>query len=393
MTDPFTPSGTGLSVRSIYLDSNASTPVDPRVLDHMHHCWINAFGNPGSQHSFGRTARQVLEDSRESIASILDADPSEVIFTSGGTESLNMAIHGFTLGRRGVIAATMGEHPAVWEACRNAVMNGLSEAVISVDSQGRLTADGLDQLPWKDLRLACVILAHNETGVIQDLTELSGRCLKSGVPLLLDGVQAVGKMPVSFRNLGATAVAFGAHKFHGPRGVGGLLLRRGVKVPALLAGGYQESGRRAGTEAVPLIAGMARALELWQAESIEREKSVKGLRDRLQEELLERCAPAIVHGRAAVRLPNTLSIAFPGVPGEALLVNLHLAGIACSLGSTCASGSMEPAKSLLAMGVSPEVCKSSVRFSLSCHNTEAEIQEAIQRITAIVGRMRTEKAG
>lgn len=357
----------------------------------MGECWQTAFANPGSQHAFGREARRVLEDSRESIARILNADPSEVIFTSGGTESINAAVYGFTFGRRGVIATTEGEHPATLEACRNAVTNGMTQVAMPVDTNGRLQTESLDKLPWSELRLVSVILAHNETGVIQDVAKVSRLCQQHGVPLLLDAVQAVGKIPVDFQALGATAVAFGAHKFHGPRGVGGLLLRRGVRLPSLLVGGHQESGRRAGTEAVPLIAGMAKALELWQVESGSREITISSLRNRLQAGLLERCAPAVVHGIGANRLANTLSIAFNDVPGEALLVNLHLAGIACSLGSTCASGSVEPAKSLLAMAVSPEVCKSSVRFSLSCQNTADEIEVAIKRILTVVRRMRTEK--
>ncbi len=380
-----------MSARPIYLDNNATTPLDPRVLERISECFTAAFANPGSAHSFGRVARQVLEDSRESIADILSADATELIFTSGGTESINMAVHGFTTGRKGLIACTDGEHPATLEACANAALEGIGRVSIPVDSEGRIRTEALPGLPWKDLRLVCVILAHNETGVIQDVAELSRLCQQNGVPLLLDAVQAVGKMPVDFKGTGAAALAFGAHKFHGPRGIGGLLLRRGIKLPPLLAGGHQESGRRAGTEAVPLIAGMAKALETWRDEATARDAMMRTLRDRLQDALLRQCAPAIVHGLHAARLANTLSIAFPGVPGEALLVNLHLAGVACSLGSTCASGSMEPAKALLAMGVDPEICKSSVRFSVSCQNTSAEIEEVVKRISAVVTRMRNEK--
>ena len=380
-----------LSAQPIYLDNNATTPLDPRVLQRVNECFVDAFANPGSAHSFGRSARQVLEDSRESIADILKADASELIFTSGGTESINMAVYGFTIGRKGLIACTDGEHPATLEACANAAFTGIGRVSIPVDTEGRIRAEGLPDLPWKELRLVCVILAHNETGVIQDVTELSRLCQQHGVPLLLDAVQAVGKMPVDFKATGAAALAFGAHKFHGPRGIGGLLLRRGIKLPSFLSGGHQESGRRAGTEAVPLIAGMARALELWRDAATERTALMRALRDHLQDTLLRQCAPAIVHGINANRLDNTLSVAFPGVSGEALLVNLHLAGVACSLGSTCASGSMEPAKALLAMGVDAEVCKSSVRFSMSCQNTIAEIEDAAERISAVVTGMRKEK--
>lgn len=372
----------------IYLDNNATTKILPEVAEVMADTWTTAFANPGSQHSFGRDARPVLEDSRETIARILDADPTEVIFTSGGTESINAAIHGLTLGRKGSIALTAGEHPATTAACERARQNGMNLLNLEVDSSGLLRSQQFESLPWDDLQLVCVILAHNETGVVQDLTALSQLCETHRVPLLIDAVQAVGKIPVSFRQLKATALAFGAHKFHGPRGIGGLILRRGVQLPPLLEGGHQESGRRAGTEPVPLIAGMAKALEVFDSQQAERSEHVRMLRDTLQSQLMKTCAPVVVHGAEAERLPNTLSISFPGADGEAMLVNLDLDGVACSLGSTCASGSAEPAPALLAMGCSPEICNSSVRFSVSCQNTADEINEAASRIQSVVGRLR-----
>lgn len=373
----------------IYLDNNATTLILPEVADVMSSAWQTAFANPGSQHSFGRDARPVLDNSRDKIASILGADPSEVIFTSGGTESINAAVYGLTLGRTGTIALTAGEHPATNAAFERARQNGMQLANIEVDSAGRLQAASVADLPWDDLKLVSVILAHNETGVIQDLTQLSDLCEQHRVPLLIDAVQAVGKIPVNFQQLKATALAFGAHKFHGPRGIGGLLLRRGVQLPPFLDGGHQESGRRAGTEAVPLIAGMAKSLAVFDSSFEQRTAYVTKLRDQLQQALMESCAPAIVHGIDAPRLPNTLSIAFPGVEGEPMLVNLDLEGIACSLGSTCASGSAEPAPSLLAMGCTPDVCTSSVRFTLSHQNTAEEMTIAAERIAGVVKRLRT----
>ena len=372
----------------IYLDNNATTVILPEVADAMTAAWQTGFANPGSQHSYGRDARRILEDSRESIATILGADASEVIFTSGGTESINSAIRGLTLGRKGVIALTAGEHPATTAACETARQHGLKLHNMTVDSNGLLDGSQFAALPWQDLKLVCVILAHNETGVIQDLSELSDLCEQHRVPLLIDAVQAVGKIPVHFERLKATALAFGAHKFHGPRGIGGLLLRRGVSLPPLLEGGHQEAGRRAGTEPVPLIAGMAKALECFHNNPQDRDEKLTALRNQLQSELQANCAPVVIHGENAPRLPNTLSIAFPGVEGEAMLVNLDLAGIACSLGSTCASGSAEPAPSLIAMGIDPDVCRSSVRFSLSCQTTADEIHEAASRIASVVERLR-----
>ncbi|MEO1981133.1 MAG: aminotransferase class V-fold PLP-dependent enzyme, partial [Fuerstiella sp.] len=220
-----------MSRERIYLDNNATTQILPEVAETMAVTWQTAFANPGSQHSFGRDARPVLDGCRDAIAEILGADPSEVIFTSGGTESINAAIYGLTLGRQGAIALTDGEHPATIAGCERARQAGLKLITLKVDADGRLLDNQLDDLPWDVLKLVTVILAHNETGVIQDLSRLSQLCEKHQVPLLIDAVQAVGKIPVNFRELKATALAFGAHKFHGPRGIGGLLLRRGVSLP------------------------------------------------------------------------------------------------------------------------------------------------------------------
>lgn len=373
---------------SVYLDCNATAPADPRVLQVIHDASLHAGANPGSPHAEGRAARRVLEDSRELIASLLDAEPEEVIFTSGGTESLNHAIFGITAGRTGSVALTAGEHPAVREACRVAESRDCRLQLLPVDRNGLLDDSAVSELITSDTLLACLLLAHNETGVIQNTAKLADRCEQTSTPLLLDAVPAVGRIPLSFRRSRAVAMAFGAHKFHGPRGIGGLLLRRGISIPALLAGGHQERGRRAGTEAVPLIAGMAEALRLAVTEMETRTKHTQQLRDYLQQELTAACAPAVVHGAHVQRLPNTLSIGFPGVPGEALLLNLHMEGIACSLGSACASGSAEPAPALLAMGVTPDLCRSSVRFSLSCQNTKEEIEQVIPVVARNVARLR-----
>jgi len=371
----------------IYLDNNATTPLLPEVLATLQQQFQEAYANPGSRHAAGRQARRVLESSRETLARVLHAEPEEVIFTSGGTESINMAIVGLAGSRPGTIALTAGEHPATLESCRALAARGWKLHTLAVDDSGRLREDQYAALPWDDLRLVTVILAHNETGVLQDVSPLAKLCAEHRVPLHLDAVQAVGKIPVDFHALGATALSLGAHKFHGPRGTGALLLREGVRLTPLQYGGHQEADRRPGTEAVPLIAGMARALELWEANAASRTVHVQRLRDWLQNELCARCAPAVVNGADAPRLPNTLNIAFPGLDGEALLVALDLEGIGCSLGSTCASGSAEPAPALVAMNCPPEVIRASVRFSIGIQNTEEEIDQAIERIAAVVGRL------
>ncbi|HVW01019.1 MAG TPA: cysteine desulfurase family protein [Planctomycetaceae bacterium] len=373
----------------IYLDNNATTRPLPEVIETVARVMHDGFANPGSRHAAGRRARRVLEDSRESIAGLLGADPREVIFTSGGTESINLALFGLARGTPGVIATTAGEHPATVETCRTLAARGWRTRDMAVDSEGLLLTEGIDRWPWDEIKLATVILAHNETGVIQDLQPLADECRQRNVPWHIDAVQAVGKIPVNFHTLGATALSLGAHKFYGPRGIGALLLRQGTRLVPLLHGGHQEQERRPGTEATALIAGMAKALEVWSADYERRTSHVRGLRDRLEAGLLERCAPAAINGDRVRRLPNTLNIAFPGLDGEALLVALDLEGIGCSLGSTCASGSAEPAPALVAMNRPPEVIRASVRFSLGIENTEAEIDDAITRIARVVERLRS----
>lgn len=372
----------------IYLDNNATTRPFPEVIetvaDHLYH----RYANPGSRHAEGRQARKVLESARETLASILGAEPGEVIFTGGGTEASNMALWGMTQQKPGTIALTAGEHPATMETCKFLQQRGWALHTLDVDEHGLLRPEQYDALPWDDLRLVTVILAHNETGVIQDLRPLAERCRERGVPFHADAVQAVGKIPVDFHDLGATSLALGAHKFHGPRGIGALLLREGTRLAPFGFGGHQESGRRPGTELVALAAGMARALEIWHHDREARMQSLTELRDRLERGLCERCSPAVVNGARDQRLPNTLNIAFPGLQGEALLVALDLDGIACSLGSTCASGSAEPAPALVAMGCGEEVYKSSVRFSVGIENTPEEIDEAVRRIAGVVERLR-----
>ncbi|MDX1970169.1 MAG: cysteine desulfurase family protein [Planctomycetaceae bacterium] len=395
----------------IDLDANATTRPLPEVIEVVARHLSASWGNPGSRHGLGRQARRVLEESRESIATILGAHPDEVLFTSGGTESNNTAIFGLARGNSGTMVISPGEHPANLEACRVLMRRGWKLERLPVDGEGRFQVEGLrsrveGQRNSEETRhaafrpstltaelstnpqVAAVILAHNETGVIQDMPLLQEWCSTAGCPLHLDGVQAVGKIPVNFRELGATTLSFGAHKFHGPRGIGGLLIRRGTRLTPLLYGGHQEQERRPGTEAVPLIAGMARALELWQEDQTSRARQLSMLRDRLQQGLTERCAPVVVNSAHVERLPNTLNIAFSGLDGEALLVALDLAGVCCSLGTTCASGSTEPAPILVAMGCPPEVYRSSVRFSLSILNTVAEIDQAIERVARVVERMR-----
>jgi cysteine desulfurase len=360
----------------------------PEVIETVTRHLGESFGNPGSRHAAGRRARVVLEDARESIAEILGASPEEVVFTSGGTESTNLALFGFAAGEPGVILTTAGEHPATTESIDALMRRGWSSRILGVDSDGRLQPEELEDLAWDDCRLATLILAHNETGVVQDLGPLSEACRKRNIPLHVDAVQAVGKIPVDFHQLGAASLALGAHKFHGPRGIGALLLRDGCRLARFAYGGHQEAGRRPGTEVVALAAGMARALKSWNEDRVARTERIAMLRDRLQLGLQEHAGSSLINGHPEHRLPNTLNIAFPGLDGEAILVALGLEQIACSLGSTCSSGSAEPAAALVAMGRVEEVYRASVRFSVGVENTVEEIDEAVERIAGVVQRLR-----
>ena len=375
----------------IYLDNNATTQPLPEVVETVARHLRDSYGNPSSRHGLGRKARRVLEDSREQIAKLLGAKPQELVFTSGGTEANNLSVYGLTAGQPATIVTSPGEHPSNLEACHVRERQGWKRIALPVDQRGLFdtSSSAWNDVDWKDVRLAAVILAHNETGVIQTIEPLVQRVKLSGGAIHLDGVQAVGKLPIRFRDLGADTLSFGAHKFHGPRGIGGLLIRDGVKLAAdFPVGGLQETGRRAGTEPVALVAGMAKALELWHESQTERTTRVTQLRDSLQRQLEQQAAPTVVNGKDAPRLPNTLNISFPGVDGEALLVALDLEGICCSLGSACASGSIEPTPILVAMGLSPDVYKSALRITLSCLTTQAEVDEAARRIAEIVQCLR-----
>jgi cysteine desulfurase len=385
----------------IYLDHNATTKPHPEVVELMTRHWRDSFANAGSRYAAGRRARQVLEASRESMAAILGADPDEIVFTSGGTEANNMAILGLATGAPGTIVLTAAEHPAVIEVCRHLQSRGWQFEFLPVDSEGLLrlpdwiaAANNSNphselRTPNSELRLVTVILAHNETGVIQDVAPLAAMCEARGIPIHLDAAQAVGKIPVNFHGLRVTSLALNARKFQGPGGIGALLIRRGAKLTPSSFGGHQERGLRPGTEAVPLVAGMARALELCTANQERQMANVRTLRDRLEQKLAAACPPVVVNGSRSRRLPNTLNVSFPGADGEAVLVALDLEGIACSLGSTCASGSAEPSPALLAMNCPREVWRSAIRFSLGADNTADEIDRAVEIVSRVVTRMRS----
>jgi cysteine desulfurase len=368
----------------IYLDNNATTPTLPAVGEAMRPYLADAYGNPASAHRAGRRARQALEDARDRTAALLGAHPEEVVFTSGGTEANNLAVFGLAGDPPGHVVASPIEHPSVAEPLRRLEEIGFRVDYLPVDRTGVVRPEALAGLLRPETRLVTVMLANNETGAVQPVADLSGT-----VPLHCDAVQAVGRAPVHFGRLGVTSLSLSAHKFHGPRGVGALLARRGTKLRPLLFGGHQQGGRRPGTEPVALAVGLATALELAEREGEARRQRVLALRRRLFDALRREAAPVVLNGPEQGGIPHTLNLSFPGCRADALLMNLDLAGVACSTGSACSSGSLLPSPVLKAMGLPDEVLHSAMRFSLSALLTEAEIDEAARRIAAVVRRLRT----
>lgn len=373
----------------LYLDHNATTPLDPEVLDAMRPYFLTG-GNAESRHTFGRKARCAWESAKDIVAQILAADPSEVIFTSGGTEANNLAIFGLAGAESspGHVVSSLIEHPAIAEPVARLEAAGFVVDRASVNEQGRVNASQIAELFRENTRFATLMLANNETGALQPIHELTAIAAQRDILVHTDAVQAVGRIPVDFRDLGVATLAASAHKFHGPVGIGFLLVRRGVRLGSRLFGGGQQQGRRPGTIPVPLVVGLANALQKSQKEMQVRSERWIRLRDRLETGLVRMLGSdrVIRNGpnAEAQRLPQTLNVGFPGLDGEALLMQLDMAGVAASLGAACASGSTRPSPTLMAMRVSDDRLRSSVRFSFGAMTSEAEIDEVIVRVAQVV---------
>jgi cysteine desulfurase len=372
-----------MATRAIYLDSNATTPLLPAVIEAMEPHLTTHFGNPASSHAAGRRARKALEDARECVAGLLGATPDEVIFTSGGTEANNLAIFGLCGSPPAQLLTSPIEHPSVSEPIGRLAERGFTVYKASVNPEGIVRA--LE--PHSQARLAAMMLANNETGAVQPIEKLANQ-IGGDTLFHCDAVQAVGKIPVDFRALGVTSLSLSAHKFHGPQGVGALLLRRGSKLQPLCYGGHQQQGRRPGTEPVALAVGLAAALAMAHQQLESRHQQVVKLRNRFLGFLEEQAAPVVLNGPVSGGLPHTLNISFPGCQADSLLMNLDLAGVPCSTGSACSSGSLLPSPVLQAMGLPDELLRSAMRFSLNFTLNEEDIDEAGQRIVAIVQRLR-----
>jgi cysteine desulfurase len=371
----------------IYLDHNATTPLLPAVWEAMRLSLTEVSGNPASAHWAGRRARQALEDARDRIAALLGAQPDEVVFTSGATEANNLALFGLAGDPPGHLVISPVEHPSVAEPVRRLAQLGFRVDHLPVDATGVVREEALSELLRPQTRLAAVQLANHETGAVQPVQSLVRR-LEGRAWFHCDAAQAAGKLPLDFHALGVTTLTLSAHKFHGPPGIGALLVRRAVKLQPQLWGGHQQQGRRPGTEAVHLAVGMAAALELWRAEAEARHEHVLRLRSRFLDRLRASSEPVVLNGPATGGVPHTLNLSFPGCRAEALLMSLDLAGLACSTGSACSSGSLLPSPVLQAMGVTEELLHSAMRFSFSSLVTEVDVDEAARRIAAVVNRLR-----
>lgn len=358
----------------ICLDHNATSPLYPAAAEAMCRAEADGWGNPSSAHSLGRKARQYLEDAREKIAHLLDAKPEEVVFTSGATEANNLALFGQAGEPPGSLVSSLIEHPCVVEPLRELERRGFAVHWLRVDSNGCVSIAAALEHAEKGVRLAAIMLANHETGAVQDVAAIA-----KAMPVHCDAAQAVGKMPVSFAGLGVATLSLSGHKFRGPRGIGALLVRKGVELKPLQFGGHQQRGRRPGTECPVLAVGMAVALEHALDELPEHTARWRRLRREFIEQLQAEVPPVVVNGDG---LPSTLNLSFPGCRADLLLVSLDLAGVACSTGSACSSGSLLPSPVLQAMGVPPEVLASAMRFSFGAETSE--LDEAIERIVLCV---------
>jgi cysteine desulfurase len=370
----------------VYLDNNATTPLLREVLAAMQPYLTDWYGNPASSHGPGRQARRGLEDAREKTAALLGAHHDEVIFTSGATEGNNLALFGCSGEPPGHLLVSPVEHPSVLEPLGELSRAGFHVEKLPVDAEGVLLPSALRAAIRPNTRLIAVMLANHETGAIQPVAELAAAAGDS-VLFHCDAVQGAGKLEIDFHALGIASLVISAHKFHGPKGVGALLLRRGVRLRPLAWGGHQQHGRRPGTEPVALAVGLAAALDLACRERGAREQNVRRLRGRFLEGLRLHASPLVVNSPED-GLPHTVNVSFPPLAGDILLMNLDLAGVACSTGSACSSGSLLPSPVLQAMGVASDVLRGAMRFSLSALLSEADIDAAVERIAAVVRRLR-----
>jgi cysteine desulfurase len=377
-------------MKNVYLDNNATTAVAPEVVEAMAPYFKEHWGNPSSMHSFGGHVKRAIDEARQKVAALIQAHPSEIIFTSCGTESDNAAIRGGVEGAesRLNIITTRVEHPAVLGPCRYLGERGHRLHEINVDSAGQLDLVQLGAALRDGPALVSVMWANNETGVIFPVQEISEMVKAAGGVMHTDAVQAVGKIPIDVRKVPLDMLSLSGHKLHAPKGIGVLYIRKGTRVQPFMLGGHQEDNRRAGTENVPYIVGLGCAAELAQKHMADEVVAVSALRDRLEAGLLATCPDSRVNGDRVNRLPNTANISFEYIEGESILYMMSDVGIAASSGSACTSGSLEPSHVLRAMGVPFTAVHGSVRFSLSRYTTVEDVDYTVKHLPPIIARLR-----
>jgi len=365
----------------VYFDHNATTPVDRDVVDAVAAALRDEFGNASSVHYYGQRAKAALDEARAAVADFIGAEPSEIVFTGGGTEADNLALRGAAgaaaeTGRRHIVTAAF-EHEAVLNTVKALERRGWTATVLPLDKSGVLEPERLRQAMRPETGVVSVMHANNEVGTIQPIAELSRIAREGGAVFHTDAVQSAGKIPIDVRELGVDLAAFSAHKFYGPKGVGALWIRRGVRLAPVITGGRQERNRRPGTENVPGIVGLGVAARLAASRLAPEGARLAALRDRLEEGVLTRVAETGVNGARTRRVPNTTNISFTGVEAESLMIALDLEGIAVSTGSACSSGTLEPSHVLKAMGLAADRAQSSIRFSLGRANTEEDVDRVL----------------
>jgi cysteine desulfurase len=379
--------------RRVYFDHNATTYARAEVVEAMLPYFRERFGNASSLHFFGQESREAIDRARAHTAALIGAEPEEIIFTSGGTESDNLAIRGLVKSRRrrgaaAHIVTSDIEHPAVQKTCQDLSLEGARVTYVRCTRDGVVRRDELEEALTAETAVVSVMLANNETGVIQPIKEIAALTRALGVPLHVDAVQGVGKIPVNVTELGVDALSISAHKFYGPKGIGALYVRRGVVLEPVYTGGSHECGLRPGTENVPGIVGLGEAARISNRELPREMARIAELRDRLEKGVLARVDDVIVTGAAAPRVPNTSSLVVQRVEGEAITLNLSMRGFAISSGSACASGANEPSHVLLALGLDPADAQGGIRISLGIENTREDVDAFLEVFPAIVARLR-----
>ncbi|KAF0121166.1 MAG: cysteine desulfurase [bacterium] len=379
-------------MKKIYMDHNATTPLHPEALDAMLPFLKDNFGNPSSIHWAGRGVKKYIDEAREKVANLLNADPFEIVFTAGGSESDNLAIKGVAnvlKKKTNHIITTQVEHPAVLTTCQYMEKRGCKVTYLPVDHDGMIDLDELRDSITNKTVLISIMYANNETGTLFPIKEIGEIAADNGIVFHTDAVQAAGKIPIDVKDLKVNLISLSGHKLYAPKGIGCLYVKKGTSLVPLIHGGHQEGGRRAGTENTPGIVGLGKACEIANRDMESQLKRITKLRDRLYKGIIDKLDHVKLNGHPVNRIPNTLNLSFEFIEGESLLMNLDMEGVAVSSGSACTSGSLKPSPVLMAMAVPSEIAQGSLRFSLGLGNTEEDVEYVLGVLPEIVNRLRS----